>query len=506
MRRGARAPEIGSRRGDASPTPDAASPHACNPPRACVLFSMSTSTSTSPNFSLSRPSAPPRAPSPPRPRAPRRDFRVVAPRNRLASPPPPACVKRSVSRTSYRSNVEREARVKSDDGKSPQGTACTTRTGSYGKQSHRRRRRRPPPSLRRRRASAAATETTYASDAKRTPLVRHLDLEPARHLRGDARGGATHERDPTVGAPRGARRRRRRRRRRPPGWRRTPRPSTSVTGGVAGAGDVHRPGRRRARARAEEDAAREFLRDGGEGFAHSARRRADADADADADDRGPPRGTGTPPGPVPSRRRSRSLARPSPPASRRRRRPRPLARPPPLAADTAAACPGVRRSRSARRPRTTRAVHTSLLDAPRAVPRCNVGAHAYDAARSTNRSSAPRPAASSTWSRSGASVAWVRGRAAALATRIAVGAVSAVAAAAAAVATVDVPSSPSSAPVPPAAARHVRRPRRSVSPLSAARRPFPALERQSPARDDGVQRGGRVGRRGSAASSAAARI
>jgi hypothetical protein len=45
-------------------------------------------------------------------------------------------VKRSVSRTSYRSNVEREARVKSDDGKSPQGTACTTRTGSYGEQSH----------------------------------------------------------------------------------------------------------------------------------------------------------------------------------------------------------------------------------------------------------------------------------------------------------------------------------------------------------------------------------
>jgi hypothetical protein len=32
---------------------------------------------------------------------------------------PPAWVKRSVSRTSYRSNVEREARVKSDDGKSP---------------------------------------------------------------------------------------------------------------------------------------------------------------------------------------------------------------------------------------------------------------------------------------------------------------------------------------------------------------------------------------------------
>jgi hypothetical protein len=31
----------------------------------------------------------------------------------------PAWVKRSVSRTSYRSNVEREARVKSDDGKSP---------------------------------------------------------------------------------------------------------------------------------------------------------------------------------------------------------------------------------------------------------------------------------------------------------------------------------------------------------------------------------------------------
>jgi hypothetical protein len=30
-----------------------------------------------------------------------------------------AWVKRSVSRTSYRSNVEREARVKSDDGKSP---------------------------------------------------------------------------------------------------------------------------------------------------------------------------------------------------------------------------------------------------------------------------------------------------------------------------------------------------------------------------------------------------
>ena len=33
--------------------------------------------------------------------------------------PVPAWVKRSVSRTSYRSNVEREARVKSDDGKSP---------------------------------------------------------------------------------------------------------------------------------------------------------------------------------------------------------------------------------------------------------------------------------------------------------------------------------------------------------------------------------------------------
>jgi len=33
--------------------------------------------------------------------------------------PRPAWVKRSVSRTSYRSNVEREARVKSDDGKSP---------------------------------------------------------------------------------------------------------------------------------------------------------------------------------------------------------------------------------------------------------------------------------------------------------------------------------------------------------------------------------------------------
>ena len=32
---------------------------------------------------------------------------------------PPAWVKRSVSRTSYRSNDEREARVKSDDGKSP---------------------------------------------------------------------------------------------------------------------------------------------------------------------------------------------------------------------------------------------------------------------------------------------------------------------------------------------------------------------------------------------------
>ena len=43
----------------------------------------------------------------------------------------------SVSRTSHRSNVEREARVKSDDGESPQGTTCTTRTGSYGKQSHR---------------------------------------------------------------------------------------------------------------------------------------------------------------------------------------------------------------------------------------------------------------------------------------------------------------------------------------------------------------------------------
>jgi|MDSW01.2.fsa_nt_gb hypothetical protein len=37
----------------------------------------------------------------------------------LPPPPPPAWVKRSVSRTSYRSNVEREARVKSDDGKSP---------------------------------------------------------------------------------------------------------------------------------------------------------------------------------------------------------------------------------------------------------------------------------------------------------------------------------------------------------------------------------------------------
>ena len=45
--------------------------------------------------------APPRASPPPPP------------------PPPPAWVKRSVSRTSYRSNVEREARVKSDDGKSP---------------------------------------------------------------------------------------------------------------------------------------------------------------------------------------------------------------------------------------------------------------------------------------------------------------------------------------------------------------------------------------------------
>ena len=45
-------------------------------------------------------------------------------------------VKRSVSRTSYRSNVEREARVKSDDGESPEGSAFTTRTGSYGKQSH----------------------------------------------------------------------------------------------------------------------------------------------------------------------------------------------------------------------------------------------------------------------------------------------------------------------------------------------------------------------------------
>ena len=33
-------------------------------------------------------------------------------------------------------------RVKSDDGKSPQGMKFTTRTGSYGKQSHRRRRRR----------------------------------------------------------------------------------------------------------------------------------------------------------------------------------------------------------------------------------------------------------------------------------------------------------------------------------------------------------------------------
>jgi hypothetical protein len=36
-----------------------------------------------------------------------------------AKPPVPARVKRSVSRTSYQSNVEREARVKSDDGKSP---------------------------------------------------------------------------------------------------------------------------------------------------------------------------------------------------------------------------------------------------------------------------------------------------------------------------------------------------------------------------------------------------
>ena len=38
--------------------------------------------------------------------------------------------------TSYRSNVEREARVKSDDVKSPQGTTINTRTGSYGEQSH----------------------------------------------------------------------------------------------------------------------------------------------------------------------------------------------------------------------------------------------------------------------------------------------------------------------------------------------------------------------------------
>ena len=42
-----------------------------------------------------------------------------APSTRPAGKPPPAWVKRSVSRTSYRSNVEREARVKSDDGKSP---------------------------------------------------------------------------------------------------------------------------------------------------------------------------------------------------------------------------------------------------------------------------------------------------------------------------------------------------------------------------------------------------
>jgi uncharacterized membrane protein YgcG len=42
----------------------------------------------------------------------------VGSRDAYASPAP-AWVKRSVSRTSYRSNVEREARVKSEDGKSP---------------------------------------------------------------------------------------------------------------------------------------------------------------------------------------------------------------------------------------------------------------------------------------------------------------------------------------------------------------------------------------------------
>jgi hypothetical protein len=44
---------------------------------------------------------------------------MTTPNAVVADVGPTAWVKRSVSRTSYRSNVEREARVKSDDGKSP---------------------------------------------------------------------------------------------------------------------------------------------------------------------------------------------------------------------------------------------------------------------------------------------------------------------------------------------------------------------------------------------------
>eukprot|EP00982_Pelagococcus_subviridis_P011257 31073-Pelagococcus_subviridis.AAC.9 len=68
---------------------------------------------------------------------PRAEVVRVAPRREIN-----ACVGEAIGQSNVlpvKRNVEREARVKSDDGKSPQGTARATRTGSYGKRSHRRR-------------------------------------------------------------------------------------------------------------------------------------------------------------------------------------------------------------------------------------------------------------------------------------------------------------------------------------------------------------------------------